>query len=114
MPNWALLGAGNHNAGGGTGGRLRTVTGTLRVSPGRRYIVSRCNVMSSVSETTMSAGPVMPCADPMITTEPRLTPVTAPVWALIVAIVVSVLVQTTDRKSTRLNSSHGYISYACF
>ena len=51
--------------------------------------------MSSVSETTMNAPPGVPCAEALITTEPRLTPVTAPVCALIVAMVVSVLVQTT-------------------
>src|SRR2546427_9326876 len=55
---------------------------TLRVSPGKRYTVSSCNVMSSVSETTMNAPPGVPCAEAVITTEPRFTPVTAPVCAL--------------------------------
>src|SRR2546422_3410140 len=32
----------------------------------------------------------------------------------VAAIVVSLLYAVSDRKSTRLNSSHGYISYAVF
>src|SRR2546428_12549506 len=95
MLNWALLGAVNHRAAAGTGVRFRTVTGTLRVSPGKTYTVSSGNVMSSVSDTTMNAPPGVPCADALITTEPRFTPVTAPVCGSIVAIVGSVLVQTT-------------------
>src|SRR2546422_7227404 len=35
-------------------------------------------------------------------------------WALLAFLLVSYVASLLDRKSTRLNSSHGYISYAVF
>ena len=36
------------------------------------------------------------------------------VVVVVVVVVVLLVVEVVDRKSTRLNSSHGYISYAVF